>query len=206
MSQSSDQEPIVGANIGVRFIAKSIDIGIIFFVACLFSIPRIVNTIMTGETDLEGTLEISWWIRIPVDLAILIGVVLMWRYWQTTPGKRIFNLKLVDAKTGGRPHPGRLVLRFFGYLIAFFPVPVFRLLALRNPELEQMEVYGPIFQSWIVPVPLLLGFFWILIDKRNRGWHDLISGTLIVKNTPKPPPLRPLPETSEAEPSAGDQR
>jgi len=26
-----------------------------------------------------------------------------------------------------------------------------------------------------------LGFIWILIDKRRRGWHDLIAGTLVVR-------------------------
>lgn len=26
-----------------------------------------------------------------------------------------------------------------------------------------------------------LGYIWILIDKRKRGWHDLIAGTVVVK-------------------------
>jgi uncharacterized RDD family membrane protein YckC len=26
-----------------------------------------------------------------------------------------------------------------------------------------------------------LGYVWILIDKRRRGWHDLIAGTVIIK-------------------------
>ena len=28
-----------------------------------------------------------------------------------------------------------------------------------------------------------LGFIWILIDKRRRGWHDLIAGTVVIKRT-----------------------
>ena len=26
-----------------------------------------------------------------------------------------------------------------------------------------------------------LGYVWILVDKRRRGWHDLIAGTVIIK-------------------------
>ena len=28
-----------------------------------------------------------------------------------------------------------------------------------------------------------LGFFWILVDKRRRGFHDLIAGTVVVKRS-----------------------
>ncbi|MGV6826224.1 MAG: RDD family protein [bacterium] len=31
--------------------------------------------------------------------------------------------------------------------------------------------------SWL---PLGLGFFWILIDKENRSWHDKLSGTKLL--------------------------
>lgn len=30
-----------------------------------------------------------------------------------------------------------------------------------------------------------LGFLWILVDKKKRGWHDLLSGTVVVKTNPK---------------------
>lgn len=29
-------------------------------------------------------------------------------------------------------------------------------------------------------LPLYLGFAWILVDARHRGWHDLLAGTLVV--------------------------
>ena len=34
---------------------------------------------------------------------------------------------------------------------------------------------------WISAFVFYLGFLWILIDKRKRGWHDLIAGTVVVK-------------------------
>ena len=36
---------------------------------------------------------------------------------------------------------------------------------------------------WIDGLVLYLGFIWILIDKRKRGWHDLIAGTVVVKKS-----------------------
>ena len=34
---------------------------------------------------------------------------------------------------------------------------------------------------WISGAVLYLGYIWILIDKRRRGWHDLIAGTVVIK-------------------------
>ena len=34
---------------------------------------------------------------------------------------------------------------------------------------------------WIDALVFYLGFIWILIDSRRRGWHDLIAGTVVVQ-------------------------
>jgi uncharacterized RDD family membrane protein YckC len=34
---------------------------------------------------------------------------------------------------------------------------------------------------WVDGLVFYLGFIWILIDSRKRGWHDLIAGTVVVK-------------------------
>jgi len=28
-----------------------------------------------------------------------------------------------------------------------------------------------------------LGYVWIFIDARRRGWHDLIAGTVVIERT-----------------------
>ena len=33
---------------------------------------------------------------------------------------------------------------------------------------------------WISGLVFYLGFIWIFIDARRRGWHDLIAGTVVV--------------------------
>ena len=34
---------------------------------------------------------------------------------------------------------------------------------------------------WVSGAVFHLGFAWILIDRRKRGWHDLIAGTVVVE-------------------------
>lgn len=34
---------------------------------------------------------------------------------------------------------------------------------------------------WVSSFVFYLGYIWIFIDKRHRGWHDLIAGTVVVQ-------------------------
>jgi uncharacterized RDD family membrane protein YckC len=34
---------------------------------------------------------------------------------------------------------------------------------------------------WVSSLVFYLGFIWIFIDKRQRGWFDLIAGTVVIK-------------------------
>ena len=34
---------------------------------------------------------------------------------------------------------------------------------------------------WISAIVFYIGYIWIFIDKRKRGWHDLIAGTVVIK-------------------------
>jgi uncharacterized RDD family membrane protein YckC len=34
---------------------------------------------------------------------------------------------------------------------------------------------------WVAGVVFYLGYIWIFIDKRRRGWQDLIAGTVVIK-------------------------
>ena len=40
-----------------------------------------------------------------------------------------------------------------------------------------LRMLGMIVSAMVI----YLGFFWILIDKENQGWHDKIAGTYVVK-------------------------
>jgi uncharacterized RDD family membrane protein YckC len=34
---------------------------------------------------------------------------------------------------------------------------------------------------WVSALPFYLGYIWIFIDARRRGWHDLIAGTVMIE-------------------------
>ena len=51
-----------------------------------------------------------------------IAVILLWKYYQATPGKMIFKATIIDAKTGGKPSLRQLIIRYLGYIISTIPL------------------------------------------------------------------------------------
>jgi uncharacterized RDD family membrane protein YckC len=49
-------------------------------------------------------------------------VILFWRWKQGTPGKLMFRLRIVDARTGGEPSLRQWCLRYLGYFISSVPL------------------------------------------------------------------------------------
>jgi uncharacterized RDD family membrane protein YckC len=47
-----------------------------------------------------------------------LGVLLFWLARQATPGKMVISARIVDAKTGGKPASGQLLLRYLGYYVS----------------------------------------------------------------------------------------
>ncbi len=54
----------------------------------------------------------------------------------------------------------------------------------RNGQLV-LRYFGYILSA----IPLGLGFLWILIDKKNQGWHDKLSSTLVIMQDESLKPL-----------------
>ncbi|MDH5650151.1 MAG: RDD family protein [Gammaproteobacteria bacterium] len=51
------------------------------------------------------------------------AVLAFWFYRSATPGKMAIKAKIIDAKTGGKPSIGQLILRYIGYwpsMLVFF--------------------------------------------------------------------------------------
>lgn len=51
-----------------------------------------------------------------------IAVVVFWSYQSATPGKIALKLRIVDAKTGGKPTTGQLIGRYLGYYLSLIPL------------------------------------------------------------------------------------
>ncbi len=51
-----------------------------------------------------------------------IATILFWIYKSATPGKMVFKLSIVDAKTGEKASNGQLIGRYFAYFISIIPL------------------------------------------------------------------------------------
>jgi uncharacterized RDD family membrane protein YckC len=92
---------------------------------------------------------------------------------------------------------GFFLLFFLALIVAFAYFPFFWARSGQTPGMRLFGLYvvrdadgGKIsggqavlrlIGMWISAIPLYLGFAWILIDARRRGWHDLIAGTVVVE-------------------------
>jgi len=59
----------------------------------------------------------------------------------------------------------------------------FRLWVVRDRDGSRVTAWTAILRllgMYVVSSVFYLGFIWILIDKRRRGWHDLIAGTVVI--------------------------
>ena len=43
------------------------------------------------------------------------------------------------------------------------------------------QLIGRYFAYYLSIIPLCLGFLWIAFDPRKRGWHDILAGTVVVR-------------------------
>jgi uncharacterized RDD family membrane protein YckC len=103
------------AGFGQRALALLID----WLIVVVISMPLIVVAFGAEYFSLDP-LRRLW--DVLFTLIVGIAVVGFWRYCGATPGKLAVGLKIVDARTGGAPATGRLVLRFVAYLVSALPL------------------------------------------------------------------------------------
>src|SRR5262245_31994007 len=51
-----------------------------------------------------------------------VATILFWRYRGATPGKMLLSAKIVDANTLAPPSTGKLIGRYFAYLVSMIPI------------------------------------------------------------------------------------
>ncbi len=49
------------------------------------------------------------------------------------------------------------------------------------------QFIGRYLGYFVSMIPLFLGIIWVGIDKRKQGWHDKLSGTVVIKNNKTEP-------------------
>ncbi len=89
----------------------------------LFCLAGAVSWLLFGsplmyEWDARAVLG-SWLLRDALPALVSIGG--WWRFG-ATPGKVLLELRVVDARSGGRPGLGRCLVRYIGYFLSALPL------------------------------------------------------------------------------------
>jgi uncharacterized RDD family membrane protein YckC len=70
-----------------------------------------------SETMVAGTWDVLLNYVLPA-----LAVILFWIYKSATPGKMLFGMYIVDAKTGGKPSTGQLIGRYAAYYVSMLGI------------------------------------------------------------------------------------
>lgn len=100
----------------IRVVASILDNIWMFFV--LLAVMMVLSAVGLVELSVESTsaLEIILQVLIPFSL-----IMFLWNRYASTPGKMLFKGKILDAKTFQPAPPGRLFLRYIGYIVSTLP-------------------------------------------------------------------------------------
>ena len=101
------------AGFWIRAGAAIVDSILIFIV----TLPTL-NAIYGADYWISATFIRGFWDVVINYILPPIAIVLFWIYKSATPGKMVMKLIIVDAKTGGKPSTGQLVIRFLGYYVS----------------------------------------------------------------------------------------
>jgi uncharacterized RDD family membrane protein YckC len=128
-------------------------------------------------------------LSIVVGFFIAIGVGLLLS-GTTFEGKQVTSIE-VGAATGFA------VFALIGTVIGVLYFPFFWARGGQTPGMRPFGLHvvrdadgGPIgwgsallrlIGLWLAALVFYLGYIWVFIDKRRRGWQDLIAGTVVVK-------------------------
>jgi uncharacterized RDD family membrane protein YckC len=97
-----------------RLTAALIDVLILFVV----SVPLLLAIYGRDYMTLAAEGYVGFWDFMLQVVLPALAVILFWRYKGATPGKMAISAKIVDARTGGAPSTGRLVVRYLAYLLS----------------------------------------------------------------------------------------
>lgn len=88
--------------------------------------PRVGASIIDSLLSLVLIAPVFWFLTGDAssglaNAAAVIAVLTFWYYKQSTPGKMVFEAKIVDARTGGKMSTGQMIGRYLGYIVSALP-------------------------------------------------------------------------------------
>lgn len=116
-AEVSSEQNQVYAGFWIRAGASIIDSIIIMAITWPILLAIYGEEYLGGTDFIKGTWDflLTW-------VFPIIAVVLFWTYKSATPGKMAVSIKLIDAKTGGKPSMGQSIVRYLGYYLSMLPL------------------------------------------------------------------------------------
>ncbi len=91
------------------------------FLILIVTLP-IVTLIYGSDYWTSESFFIGFWDIVFNYILPAVAVILFWIYKAATPGKMVFKLSIVNAKTGEKASNAQLIGRYFAYYISMIPL------------------------------------------------------------------------------------
>ena len=101
-----------------RFVAFLIDT----FIILVVTVPLILAIYGREYVERAAGAFAGFWDFVIQVVLPAVAVIVFWRYRGATPGKMAISAKIVDARTFKAPATGRLVVRYFAYIVSMLPL------------------------------------------------------------------------------------
>lgn len=105
------------AGFWIRVLAALIDTVLILLITMPILIGIYGSAYFSGTSLIQGIWDFLLSYILPA-----IAVIIFWTYRSATPGKMVLKLKIVDAKTGGKPSTARFIGRYLAYYVSAIPL------------------------------------------------------------------------------------
>ena len=175
--------PVKYGNFNFRMIASSLDTALLF----MFALPAVDFMVsnMFQPVDMDRITALMQAAGAQADLSNTLA-----SFWQAAREQHLIERIVVENAL----QVGFVALYLLPFWFRYSSSPgkmLFRLQIVDEksglPMTERQAIIR--FLGYFVStIPLSLGFVWILFNKKRRGFHDMIAGTVVIVKPRKPPP------------------
>ena len=115
--EAPEKKPAEYVGFWKRFVAFLIDTLIVLVV----TVPLVLAIYGRSYGERSGGVFAGFWDFMIQVVLPAVAVIVFWRYRGATPGKMAISARIVDAQTLAAPSTGRLVTRYFAYIVSMLP-------------------------------------------------------------------------------------
>ena len=117
-SPETPAKPVEYVGFWKRFVAFVIDT----FIVVVVVVPLVLAIYGWDYGNRAGSVFAGFWDFVIQVVFPAVAIIVFWRYRGATPGKMAISAKIVDAETLAVPSTGRLVVRYFAYIVSTLPL------------------------------------------------------------------------------------